>query len=106
VDRADRIDVIDPEQSLFSPENHVGIELADGQVAAGPRIRFALGRRNPVSQSKPRVQFEECTRGRLDNAQRTHRFSMLADLKSLRSISELCEHAPLPLVIRYYLLTY
>jgi hypothetical protein len=45
-------------------------------------------------------------RGKLDNAQRTHRFSMLADLKSLRSISELREHAPLPLVIRYYLLTY
>jgi aconitate decarboxylase len=88
------IDEVDPEQSLFSPEDHVEIELADGQVLSGPRVRFALGHaRNPVDQSKLRAKFDECTRGRLDDAQRAHLFSMLANLKSLRSISELYQCA-------------
>ncbi|ARR55174.1 hypothetical protein HY78_17855 [Rhizorhabdus wittichii DC-6] len=86
------IDEVDPQQSLFSPADHVEIELSDGGVLCGPHVRFALGHaRNPVDQSKLRSKFDECTRARLDRARRSHLFSMLENLKGLNRVADLYE---------------
>ena len=71
--RVERIesDEIDPQQSLFSPADHVEIEFLDGRVQSGPSVRFALGHsQNPLDPSALRSKFDECTGKYLGQAQR------------------------------------
>jgi 2-methylcitrate dehydratase PrpD len=83
-------DEVDPEQSLFSPADHLEIELTDDQLHAGARVRFAPGHtRNPVDPARLRAKFDECTEGQLGERPRQKLFSTLGRLAELDSISAL-----------------
>ncbi|ATE66536.1 MmgE/PrpD family protein [Rhizorhabdus dicambivorans] len=94
--RVERVECteIDPQQSLFSPADHVEIEFADGTVQSGPAVRFAFGHAsNPAGQPRLAAKFDECTASQLGEATRRDLFSMLCNLQDVRSVSELYKRA-------------
>lgn len=83
-------DAVDPDQALFSPQDWVEVEFNDGQMLAGPSVRFPLGHaRNPVADSKLSAKFQECTETQLDEPGRKALFSKLNQLQDLDAISRL-----------------
>jgi 2-methylcitrate dehydratase PrpD len=83
-------DEVDPDQSLFSPADWVEIDFTDGETLSCPPVRFALGHaRNPVSEARLWLKFEECTRKQLVESSRETLFSRLKRLQHLESVAEL-----------------